>query len=68
MFPRASYGSTAWLNKEKVTATKPDDWSSIPGTPVVEGENQLPCIVVLWLPHIGTYVHICTCIHTEIDF
>ena len=29
----------------KVLAAKPDNWSSIPGTCVIEGESQLPQVV-----------------------
>lgn len=44
----------------KAPAAKANGLSSVPGTHIVEGENQLP-EVVLQLQHVHKYIH--TCIH-----
>lgn len=56
--PRSTLGASEMVQWRQVLATKPDDRSSIPGTHMVEGENQF-LQVVLQLPHAraSTFTH-----------
>lgn len=45
-----------WQEAQRVLVTWPHDLSSVPGTPMVEGKNQLPQ-VVLWWPDMDHGMH-----------
>lgn len=48
----------------KALAPKPDNSSLTPGTHMVGGQNSL-LQVVLWSPHLGHGMHVCTHTHNK---